>query len=159
MIPRGHLSTRAGSDCLNTAWSFESRQNDPMKKLRLIPSLLLLLAAAPLQAETWVPWPTKEQLRKIQLEAYSCSRENIEAPCSNSRELADALMDHPRLPGNCKDILWEIIETSKVAPRNDYKRRDQIDQPARRLTTLCAEPVKKQDKPRRPQGPGASAQS
>ena len=130
-----------------------------MNKLRLIPSLLLLALTAPVQAETWVPWPTKEQLRRIQLEAYSCSRENSEAACRNSRELADALMDHPRLPGICKDVLWEVVETAKVAPRNDYKRRDRIDEPARRLTTLCAEPVKKEDKPRRPQGPGAPAQS
>ena len=158
MVPRGLRATTAGSDCLNTAWSFESRQNAPMNKLRLIPSLLLLLTA-PVQAETWVPWPTKEQLRKIQLQAYSCSRDNSEASCRSSRNLADAWMDHPRLPGICKDVLWEIIETSTVAAKNDYKRRDQIDQPAKRLTTLCAEPVKKQDKPQRPQGPGAPAQS
>ena len=75
----------------------------------------MLLAAPSLQAETWVPWPTKEQLRKIQLEAYSCSRENIEAPCSNSRELADALMDHPRLPGICNYLTAVFILRAKVA--------------------------------------------
>ena len=129
-----------------------------MNKLRLIPSLLLLLTA-PIQAETWVPWPTKEQLRKIQLEAYSCSRENSEASCRNSRQLADSLMDHPRLPVICKDVLWEVVENANVASSNDYKRRDRIDTSARRLTTLCAEPVRKKDKPRRPQGPGAPTQS
>ena len=67
---------------------------------------------------------------------------------------ADALMDHPRLPGVCKDVLWTLMETATVSPSNDYKRRDAIDTPAKRLTSICAEPVKKKTKPK----PGAPKQ-
>lgn len=120
-----------------------------------IRSLLLLILAIPVQAgETYVPWPSKEELRTIQLEAFECSKDNQSEPCSSTRSKADALMDHPRLPGVCKDVLWTLMETATVSPSNDYKRRDAIDTPAKRLTSICAEPVKKKTKPK----PGAPKQ-
>ena len=135
-----------------------SGQNAAMKKIVLSPALLLLALALPVgAAETYVPWPSKEQLRQIQIDAFSCSRENSEDTCKSARLKADALMDHPRLPGVCKDVLWELIETAKVAPANTYKRRDLIDKPAKRLPILCAKPIKKKDPkqqgaPQQPQG-------
>ena len=125
------------------------RQNVVMNKCHLPTSLLCLALATPLHAaaEQYVPWPSKDQLRRIQIEAFTCSRENQEAPCSKARSQADALMDHPRLPVICKDVLWSLVETATVAPSNNYKRRDTIDAPAKRVITICAEPVKKKAKP------------
>ena len=114
---------------------------------------LLLVLALPVQAaDPNVPWPSKAKLREIQLAAYSCSRENDSADCSLARSLADQLMDHPRLPVVCKDVLWAVIERSNTAASNDYKRRDNIDREARRLTISCAEPVKKSPTPNKPSG-------
>ena len=116
-------------------------------------ALLLLALALPVQAaEPYVPWPSKEKLREIQLAAYSCSRETDAADCSRARSLADPLMDHPRLPVVCKNVLWAVIERSTPADSNNYERRDSIDNEARRLTISCAEPVKKTPKPNQPQG-------
>ncbi|WP_051411001.1 hypothetical protein [Synechococcus sp. CC9616] len=125
-----------------------------MNKTVLSPALLLLFALAlPAgAAEKYVSWPSKNELRQIQIDAFSCSRENSESTCQSARRKADGLMDHPRLPGVCKDVLWKLMETAKVAPANTYKRRDEIDQPARRLTTICAEPIKKKD-PKKQGGP------
>ena len=124
-----------------------------MIKYVLTPALLLLgLAQTAIAAEKYVPWPSKDQLRQIQIDAFSCSRENSDATCRSARLAADALMDHPRLPAVCKDVLWRLVETAKVAPANTYQRRDAIDLPARRLSTICAEPIKKKD-PKKQGGP------
>ena len=109
--------------------------------------LLLVLAAPRPSTATYVPWPSKDQLRTIQNAAFSCSRENSTATCQRVRELADPLMDHPRLTGLCKDALWEVMEQAKVYQPNNYKRRDAIDTPARRILKLCAEPEKKKTNP------------
>ena len=128
-----------------------------MNKFVVTPALLLLgLTQAAIAAEKYVPWPSKDQLRQIQIDAFSCSRENSDSTCQSTRLEADKLMDHPRLPAVCKDVLWKLIETAKVAPANTYKRRDQIDQPARRLTAICAEPIKKKD-PKKQGGPQPSS--
>jgi hypothetical protein len=109
-------------------------------------ALLLLALAAPVQsADTYVPWPNQEQLKEIQNAAFSCSRENNTANCSRTRQLADPLMDHPLLPGLCKDVLWNLMEQAVVVPNNTYKRRDAIDNPARRIGRVCAKPKKKAD--------------
>ena len=130
-----------------------SGHNEAMIPFHSTAALLLLALALPAQAaDSYVPWPSKEKLREIQLTAYSCSRENDTADCSRSRSLADALMDHPRLPVVCKDVLWAVIERSTTAASNNYKRRDSIDSVARRLTISCAEPVKKSPTPNKPQG-------
>ena len=116
--------------------------------------LLWALALPAIAAERYVAWPSMDQLRAIQVAAYNCSLENSAKICDQARALADPLMDHPRLPGNCKDVLWSLIEQAKVASNNDFRRRDAIDNPARRLPTVCAQPVKKAPKP----GPGGPAQ-
>ena len=102
--------------------------------------LLLAIASPALAAEPYVPWPSKDQLNAIQFAAYNCSLNNDPDSCGRTRALADPLMDHPRLPGLCKDILWSLMEQATVASSNDYKRRDAIDTTARRLASVCAKP-------------------
>ena len=118
-----------------------------------LPLLLLgfaLMLPSTVQAKPKkVPFPTKEELRSLQLMAYSCSRANNEDSCSKTRNLADPLMDHPRLSAACKDNVWELIQASQVVSTNSFQRRDSIDRPARRLTLVCAKP----DKPQEPAAP------
>ena len=102
--------------------------------------LLLAIASPAIAAAPYEPWPSKDQLKAIQFAAYSCSLNNDAESCGRTRALADPLMDHPRLPGLCKDILWSLMEQSTVASSNDYKRRDAIDTTARRLAGACAKP-------------------
>lgn len=122
----------------------------------LLPRTLLLCAlalpaGAAEAAMAW--WPSKDELTAIQRAAYACSLENSTDTCDRARALADPLMDHPRLPGLCKDVVWSLIEQAQVAATNDYRRRDAIDEPARRISTVCAQPTKKKAKPG-PGGPG-----
>ena len=110
---------------------------------------LLLLSAIPStgQAEV-VPYPTRQELRRIQLDAFNCSRENSQEACRLTRQGADPLMDHPRLSVICKDALWNLIQVAVRAPENSFQRRDEIDKPARRLTVICIDPAKpEQQKP------------
>ncbi|QNI43409.1 hypothetical protein [Synechococcus sp. A15-28] len=105
--------------------------------------LLLLALTLPAQAAGPPPtWPSKDQLRAVKRAAFDCSRENSKETCDRARSLADPLMDHPLLPGVCKDVAWSLLEQARVAPTNDYKRRDAIDEPARRITRICAKPAK-----------------
>jgi hypothetical protein len=106
-------------------------------------TLLLLALAAPLQAApTYVPWPSQVVLKTLQKEAFLCSLNNSPDQCEHARQRADELMDHPRLPAICKDVLWSLVKESRVAATNSFQRRDAIDQPARRLIRVCSEPVK-----------------
>ena len=106
-------------------------------------TLLLLALAAPLQAaSTYAPWPSQDVLKMLQKEAFLCSLNNSPDQCDQSRKRADELMDHPRLPVICKDVLWSLVKESHVAATNSFQRRDAIDQPARRLIKVCSEPVK-----------------
>ena len=63
------------------------------------------------------------------------------------RELADPLMDHSRLPGLCKDVLWSLMGEAKVASTNDFRRKDSITNTARRIPRVCAKPVIKKRSP------------
>ena len=111
-------------------------------------TLLLLALAAPLQAiPTYVPWPSQDIFRALQKEAFLCSLNNGPDQCNGVRQRADELMDHPRLPAICKDVLWRLVKESRVAATNSFQRRDAIDQPARRLIGVCSEPVKPSKKP------------
>ena len=111
-------------------------------------TLLLIALAAPLQAaSTDVPWPNQETLSTLQTEAFRCSLNNSTTDCDRARKGADELMDHPRLPAICKDVLWSLVGEAHVAATNSFRRRDAIDQPARRLIKVCSEPVKTPKKP------------
>ena len=111
--------------------------------------LLLLAFASPvIAAEPHEPWPSKDQLRSIELAAYACSRDNTTEACARVRQLADPLMDHSRLPGLCKDVLWSLMNAAKVASTNDFRRQDAITNTARRIPRVCAEPVMKKGKPK-----------
>jgi len=90
----------------------------------------------------YIPFPTKSELRSLQLLAYTCSRENTADICTSTREIANPLMDHPLLPTACKDAVWELLQEAKPATTNSSQRRDSIDNPARRLTVVCADPAK-----------------
>ena len=113
--------------------------------VRLSPLLLGLAILAPCAVRAqlkYVPFPTKSELRSLQLLAYTCSRENTADICARTREIANPLMDHPRLPTACKDTIWELLQEAKPATSNSFQRRDSIDSPARRLTVVCADPAK-----------------
>ncbi|MEJ6827720.1 MAG: hypothetical protein QNK79_06265 [Synechococcus sp. ArSW.bin.68] len=113
--------------------------------VRLSPLLLGLAILAPCAVRAqlkYVPFPTKSELRSLQLLAYACSRENNVESCTRTREIANPLMDHPRLPTACKDAVWELLQETKPATTNSSQRRDSIDSPARRLTVVCADPAK-----------------
>ncbi len=102
----------------------------------------------PATAEPYEPWPSKDQLRSIEQAAYACSRDNSTEACARVRQLADPLMDHSRLPGLCKDVLWSLMDEAKVANTNDFRRKDAITNTARRIPRVCAEPVMKKEKPK-----------
>ena len=110
--------------------------------------LLLAMASPVMAAEPDEPWPSKDQLRSIEQAAYACSRENSAEACEGLRQLADPLMDHSRLPGLCKDVLWSLMGEAKVANSNDFRRQDAITNTARRIQRVCAEPVMKKEKPK-----------
>ena len=119
-----------------------------MSKFLTVSALLMLTLGLPAEAsQRPTTWPSKEQLRAVQKEAFNCSRENSSEPCDKTRALADPLMDHPLLPGVCKDVVWTLLERARVSPSNDYKRRDAIDEPARRLTSICAKQAKPKTRP------------
>ena len=110
--------------------------------------LLLAMASPAIAAEPYEPWPSKGELRGIEQAAYACSRDNSTQACRLVRQLADPLMDHSRLPGLCKDVLWSLMDEAKVASTNDFRRKDAITSTARRITKVCAEPVMKKGKPK-----------
>ena len=108
--------------------------------------LLLTMASPATAAETYEPWPSKDQLRSIEQAAYACSRDNSTQACTLVRQLSDPLMDHSRLPGLCKDVLWSLMDEAKVANTNDFRRQDAITNTGRRIPRVCAEPVMKKGK-------------
>ena len=108
--------------------------------------LLLAMASPAIAAERYEPWPSKDQLRSIEQAAYVCSRDNSTEACARVRQLANPLMDHSRLPGLCKDVLWSLMDEAKVANTNDFRRKDAITNTARRIPRVCAEPVMKKGK-------------
>ena len=118
-------------------------------KFKMTRVLLLLAMVSPaIAAEPYEPWPSKDQLRSIEQAAYACSRDNSTQACARVRQLADPLMDHSRLPGLCKDVLWSLMDEAKVANSNDFRRKDAITNTARRFPRVCAEPVMRKGKPK-----------
>ena len=108
--------------------------------------LALAVAAPAMAAEPNEPWPSKDQLRSIEQAAYACSRDNSTEACARVRQIADPLMDHSRLTGLCKDVLWSLMDEAKVAKTNNFRRKDSIIATARRIPRVCAEAVIKKEK-------------
>jgi hypothetical protein len=99
--------------------------------------LLIATAPATALAEAYVPFPSSDSLRQVQLAALACARENTAASCEQARRLADPLLDHPRLPVGCKDHLWAISQKAQPAATNSFERREAISQPAQLLLLAC----------------------
>ena len=119
----------------------------------LTSSACLVGAAEPLRAQGYVPFPSAESLRDVQLVTIACARENSEERCKAARDLADPLLDHPRLPASCKDLLWSITERARTASSNSFERRAAITDPAERILLVCRSAEKPAPDPK---GPGAS---
>jgi hypothetical protein len=100
------------------------------------------------------PYPSNDSLRELQQLVFACGRENSSAPCEQARRQADSLLDHPRLPGSCKDILWQVREQAVVATTNNFSRRDRLDNTGRGLMRLCQERRQQPKAPSPAQAPG-----
>lgn len=103
----------------------------------LLQGVGLGLGVGAARAEPYVPFPSQEALRQVQLAALACGRENTAATCKQARKLADPLLDHPRLPAACKDQAWAIREKAKPATANSFSRREAIGQAAEVLMLAC----------------------
>jgi hypothetical protein len=98
-------------------------------------------------------FPPPDTFRSIQLATLACGRENTAASCERARQLADPLLDHPRLPARCKDVLWDIRQQARPEATNSPERRDRIDRAGRDVTVFCRQQVKESEKPRGPEAP------
>jgi hypothetical protein len=103
------------------------------------------------RAAPYVPFPSQDTLRQVQLAALACARENTSATCKQARALGDPLMDHPRLPANCKDLIWQMLAKSQPAATNSFSRRQAISDPAERLLLVC----RSAEKPEAAEAPAA----
>lgn len=115
-----------------------------------------LLSGAPLMAgQKEVAYPSTDLFRRLQLDVLDCGRENNATSCDAARKVADPLMDHPRLPASCKDLLWTIREKAVVVPINTFNRREQLNRAAADLMPVCRErdAVKPAAKPEEKKGP------
>ena len=92
-------------------------------------------------------------LKKLQLITIACARDNTAESCAKSRELADPLMDHPRLPASCKDLIWSIVQDAKPASSNSYQRREALSDPAQRLLLVCRSMERAKPETQQPQAP------
>ena len=137
-----------------------SRRGGPLVGLPLLAAPLLLalswplaqpLRAAPAAAFPPDVFPPSSVFRTLQLNTLACGRENTAERCGEARRQADPLLDHPRLPARCKDVLWSIRNLAVEAPINSLARRDPIDQAAAEVTVACR-PVLKVKPESKPQG-------
>jgi len=117
------------------------RSNQVHGRRRIAGWILLLASCGGLAARAGaapeIPYPSKETLRKVQLGAVACARENTAASCSQAKALADPLIDHPQLASGCKDLLWTITYRAKPADNNTYQRREGLEQPAAEVVRSC----------------------
>lgn len=117
---------------------------------------LVLLGSMPLVAAPQAPtYPSTEQFRRLQLDVLDCGRDNNPSSCDAARQVADPLLDHPRLPASCKDLLWTIRERAVVAPSNSFNRRERLNRAAAEIMPLCRQrdAVKPAAKPEEQKGP------
>ena len=82
-------------------------------------------------------YPSQESLREVQLAALACARENTAESCSRAKQLGDPLLDHPRLPANCKDLIWLMLDKAQPAAVNSFSRRDALASLAEKLPLVC----------------------
>jgi hypothetical protein len=99
-------------------------------------------AAAPAPAIAPDVFPPSSVFRTLQLATLACGRDNTAERCAEARRQADPLLDHPRLPARCKDVLWTIRNLSVEAQTNSLARRDPIDQAAAEVTIACRQVLK-----------------
>jgi hypothetical protein len=99
--------------------------------------LVLALGGGPIAEAGEPPYPTREQLRELQLATFNCARDNQQVDCDRALQQADPLLDHPLLPGSCKDALWVIREQAVVVPQNSFERRDRLDRAGEDLMRFC----------------------
>lgn len=104
--------------------------------LAVASALLLIEPAGRLRAEEPL-YPEPRQLRELQILVFDCARDNRDPACLQARQQADPLLDHPRLPGSCKDALWQIREQAVVVPGAGFERRDRLDRAATDLLRFC----------------------
>lgn len=127
--------------------------SSPLRRLRNAPLLAALgcisLGSAALAAP-YVSFPSEDSLRQVQLAALACSRENTAASCEQARSQLNPLLDHPRLPATCKDLVWTLLQSVRPASRNSFERRDAIDDPASRLLLVCRSAEKPEPAPQAP---------
>jgi len=132
--------------------------NQPLSQGSLLAASLLaaVLMAGPARSGTLPDgFPTPETFRKLQLTTYACGRDNTASSCEQARLQADPLLDHPRLPASCKDVLWKIRQKAVAAPSNSFERRDPIDAAAAEVTVFCRQlPKAKSDAKQEKQGQG-----
>ena len=129
---------------------------------RIDPALalgLIALLAAPLQAAPKdPPYPSMDLLRELQLQTFACGRDNTIEACGKASTMADPLMDHPRLPGGCKDALWAIRERAKPATTNTFERREALNRAGQDVIPFCKQqtrsvaPSKTDTKPKEKKG-------
>lgn len=102
-------------------------------------SLLLSVEVRAQQTSKLDPrtFPPTELFRELQLTTVACGRENAAEPCDKARAMADPLMDHPKLPASCKDVVWNIRERAVVAGKNTYARREALNRDSTDLIALC----------------------
>jgi hypothetical protein len=132
------------------------------RRLAMVLALLTTLASRPsgaAPAPSFPPdvFPPSSVFRALQLSTLACARDNSPDKCAESRRTADALLDHPRLPARCKDVLWSIRNLAVEAPSNTRERRDPIDRAATEVTIACRQVLrpKPEAKPQVPSGEGA----
>jgi hypothetical protein len=118
-----------------------------------------LVSAPGLTADLYVPFPSEESLKELQLITIACARDNTPESCAKSRELADPLMDHPRLPASCKDLIWSIVQNAKPAARNSYQRREVLSDPAQRMLLVCRSMELTKPEAQQPQAPDSQKKS
>jgi hypothetical protein len=124
-----------------------TRLFSPLRLLGLVvTSWLPFSVAIPLRAEVDPRFfPPADIFRALQLSTLACGRENTISDCESARQQADPLLDHPRLPVSCKDVLWTIEQKARVAASNSFERRNEIDQAARDVTVFCRQRAMPQD--------------
>jgi hypothetical protein len=105
---------------------------------RLVVAASALLLSSPMATRAEEPlYPELRQLRELQILVFDCARDNRDPACQQARQQADPLLDHPRLPGSCKDTLWQIREQAVVVPGGGFQRRDRLDRAATDLLRFC----------------------